>query len=218
MSKNSINNDADVKPWYKQIWPWFIISIPATSIVLGVNMFYLALTTNNSLVVDDYYKQGKAINSRIERDKNASRLGLSALVSSSDEGVLLQLEREPTVDSEVVDNQVVSNQVVNNQIVDSNAINWPDTLSLRWIHVTQAHKDGATFLQHLGQGRYLAPSVHLPDNGRWRIHVQPAESPQASIQKTQFVADWRLVSEQISLSVNPELAITSQKYPAKVSL
>lgn len=198
MTQYSTNNDHDVKPWYKQAWPWFIISIPATSIVLGVNMFYLAHTTNNSLVVDDYYKQGKAINQRIERDNNATRLGLSALISTSDEGVLLQLESKMAVDSRDID--------------------WPDALAMRWIHVTQAHKDGATSLQHLGQGRYLSPSVTLPDNGRWRIHVQPAESLQASNQDFPFVADWRLVSEQVSLMINPELTITSQKNTAKVSL
>lgn len=199
MAQNSIDTSRDNKPWYKQAWPWFIISIPATSVVLGLNLLYLASTTNNSLVVDDYYKQGKAINQRIERDHHANQLGLSAFINGSEEGILLQLEKD---------------------VVDAGSpFVWPDTLSMRWIHVTQAHRDGATLLQHIGQGRYLAQSVHLPVDGRWRVHVQPAvESQRVSSNEPSAGAYWRLVSEQISFMVNPEIEIKTKRNALKVAL
>lgn len=52
----------DIKPWYRYGWPWFLMSFPAMAVVLGFHLLYLAMNTNNSLVVDDYYKQGKGIN------------------------------------------------------------------------------------------------------------------------------------------------------------
>ncbi len=78
-------------PWYRYGWPWFLISIPMVSVCLGSVMLYLAFNANNSLVVDDYYKEGKAYNLRIERDRLASLLGLEAVITQSSEGVIMEL-------------------------------------------------------------------------------------------------------------------------------
>ena len=57
--------------------PWLLISLPASAVVAGFITLWLAATTNNSLVVDDYYKEGKAINLQLARDRVASQMGLS---------------------------------------------------------------------------------------------------------------------------------------------
>ncbi len=49
-------------PWYKQFWPWFLIAVPLITLVMGGVLLKLAISTEDSLVVDDYYKEGKAIN------------------------------------------------------------------------------------------------------------------------------------------------------------
>ena len=33
---------APVTPWYRQAWPWFLISLPATAVIAGSFTFYLA--------------------------------------------------------------------------------------------------------------------------------------------------------------------------------
>ena len=34
---------APVTPWYRQAWPWFLISLPATAVIAGSFTFYLAV-------------------------------------------------------------------------------------------------------------------------------------------------------------------------------
>ncbi len=78
-------------PWYKYKFVWMIIAIPAASVIAGINMIYLATTTDDGLVVDDYYKEGIAINQRLERDQHAAELGLSASLSIEQTGDLIRL-------------------------------------------------------------------------------------------------------------------------------
>ncbi|WP_174564729.1 FixH family protein, partial [Solemya elarraichensis gill symbiont] len=47
-----------VKPWYRQFWPWFIISIPAGTVVAAFITIYIAVDGADPLVTDDYYKEG----------------------------------------------------------------------------------------------------------------------------------------------------------------
>lgn len=75
----------DTKPWYKQFWPWFIIAIPGASVIMGISLVYVATQNKVSLVKDDYYKEGKAINQRIDKLVKARQLGLTATLSFSRE-------------------------------------------------------------------------------------------------------------------------------------
>jgi hypothetical protein len=70
----------DTLPWYRQFWPWFLIAVPAAAVVMGIVTITLAVRTADGLVVDDYYKQGLAINQTLERDERARTLGMAALV------------------------------------------------------------------------------------------------------------------------------------------
>lgn len=67
-------------PWYRQFWPWFIIALPLTAVIAGIATLIIAAQDPDGLVVDDYYKQGLAINETLERDRKAQALGLSGLV------------------------------------------------------------------------------------------------------------------------------------------
>ena len=49
-------------PWYRVPFVWLLISVPATSVVLGAIMITLAVLTDDGLVIDDYYQHGKHIN------------------------------------------------------------------------------------------------------------------------------------------------------------
>ncbi|MBU0501078.1 MAG: FixH family protein [Gammaproteobacteria bacterium] len=68
----------DLEPWYRQFWPWFIISIPAATVVAGLVTLKIAATNPDSLVVDNYYKEGLAINKNLSRERLAKTLGLAA--------------------------------------------------------------------------------------------------------------------------------------------
>jgi hypothetical protein len=64
-------------PWYTHRWPWFLMLGPATVLVGGSVATWLALDHPDAMVVDDYYKQGKAINQDLRRDRVASAMQLA---------------------------------------------------------------------------------------------------------------------------------------------
>lgn len=70
--------EKNLLPWYKQGWPWFLMALPATAIVAGVITLIIAINTWDGLVVDDYYKEGKAFVQTIERTEKARVMGLKA--------------------------------------------------------------------------------------------------------------------------------------------
>src|SRR4051794_21756102 len=65
------------KPWYAQLWPWLLMLGPLAVVVAGSYTAWLAFSRQDALVVGDYYKQGKAINQDLRRDRVAANLGLS---------------------------------------------------------------------------------------------------------------------------------------------
>lgn len=74
-------SEIESRPWYRQFWPWFLISLPLSAVVAGTATIIIANVTFDGLVVDDYYKQGKAINQEKGRDRMATHLGLSAVLN-----------------------------------------------------------------------------------------------------------------------------------------
>ena len=64
-----------------------LISIPFSAVLFGMVMIYTATLHPDDLVVDNYYKEGMAINQTIARDAEAARLQLTAsLRTNSSEG------------------------------------------------------------------------------------------------------------------------------------
>jgi hypothetical protein len=79
-------------PWYKQFWPWVLIGLPATVVVASFNLIYLAYHYSDDLVVDDYYKQGLAINQELTRQRAAEQLGLRAHLAAEGRRVVVTLD------------------------------------------------------------------------------------------------------------------------------
>lgn len=71
-------NVPDSKPWYRQFWPWLLISLPLTAVVAGFTTLFIAMDDPDGLVADDYYKAGLAINRTLERQNEARRSGIGA--------------------------------------------------------------------------------------------------------------------------------------------
>ncbi|MEA3410255.1 MAG: FixH family protein [Pseudomonadota bacterium] len=93
----------DTRPWYRQFWPWFLIAVPASAVVMGIVTAVLAVRSADGLVVDDYYKQGLAINRTLARDKKARALGMTAIVrfafDSSQIDIQLAQAGEPAMET-----------------------------------------------------------------------------------------------------------------------
>lgn len=68
----------DVLPWYRQIWPWLLISLPAATVIAAIATIVIAIESNDGLVADDYYKQGLAIHRNAAQTQAARTMGVIA--------------------------------------------------------------------------------------------------------------------------------------------
>ena len=84
----------NIPPWYKQFWPWFLIGILVFAVVIGMGLLWVSLLNPDSMVRDNYYKEGRAINMHMGRDQMARELDLSASFSIDEltGGMTLQLD------------------------------------------------------------------------------------------------------------------------------
>lgn len=132
-------------PWYRDYWPWFLISLPASAVVAGLITLWLAIQSDDGVVVDDYYKQGLAINRTLARDETAARLQLMADMRLADGNVTLTLSGQLT--------------------------SYPEQISLRIAHPTRAGMDQTALLSHISNGRYTG-RAQLPAAGRWALVLE----------------------------------------------
>ncbi|WP_020409777.1 FixH family protein [Hahella ganghwensis] len=84
-------------PWYKEKWVWLLIAIPGSSILFGIFMITMAVSGKDSLVRDDYYKDGLMINQELQRDQKAYDMGLTASLQISDQTISVTLSDPATV-------------------------------------------------------------------------------------------------------------------------
>jgi len=69
-----------VPPWYRLPYVWLVIAFPALSVAAGLTTLFIAVSTYDGLVVDDYYKRGMEINRELDRDRAAVERELGATV------------------------------------------------------------------------------------------------------------------------------------------
>ncbi|MEO5691746.1 MAG: FixH family protein [Usitatibacter sp.] len=67
-------------PWYREPWPWLLMSGPAIVVVAGIITTVLAVTSFDGMVADDYYKQGLDVNRVLAREARAKALGVTAVL------------------------------------------------------------------------------------------------------------------------------------------
>ncbi len=141
--------DSDlIPPWYKQFWPWFIISLPASAVIAGIITVFIAFDNADSLVVDDYYKSGLAINTQIKQQKQAATLGYAAVLRRMpDNRLFLKF-----------DNSSPQNQ----------------SLTLKWIHPVQSARDFTVQLNKQQDGSFQVRSGHALE-GRWYLRLSAGE-------------------------------------------
>jgi hypothetical protein len=129
------------------------MAAPAAAVLGGAITAYLAVTHDDPLVVDTYYKDGLAINRVLERDQAARQAGYQAQVLFSEDGsrVRVHLAGGGTL---------------------------PSSLRLQMVHPTRAELDRAvtlhamTSLPHPGQAGWYEGEVGLSAAPRWRLQLE----------------------------------------------
>jgi hypothetical protein len=135
-------------PWYREPWPWLLMLGPALVIVAGSYTLWLAVSTADGLVADDYYKQGLAINRRLARDEMAARLGLAAALHADGAAVTISLTSGA-----------------------GPGFMWPATLNLTLVHPTRAGLDQSIVLARGAGGDYEG-NFAAPAAGRWNVTIE----------------------------------------------
>jgi hypothetical protein len=133
-------------PWYRQFWPWFVISLPASAVIAGLTTVWIAVTHQQDLVQDSWYKDGVAINQHLDRQREARRLG-----------IVLTLQRPDTGGR------------IEGQLAGQLAT-LPPLLSLTLLHPTLPDRDVAITLALMPDGRYAATTGTLHE-GRYRAQL-----------------------------------------------
>lgn len=89
-------NDGSIAsaPWYRHPIVWMIVAIPGAAVLMGILMLTLAIRVPESVVRDDYYQAGRAINIDLRATHRAAELGVVArLLGSPEDGWLLEVQQ-----------------------------------------------------------------------------------------------------------------------------
>ena len=147
---------SQVKPWYKQFWPWFLIAIPSSSIIVAFFVVHFATNTTDSLVVDDYYKEGRTINNRLTKEKRAEQLRIASDLTVEDGSIALKFHSG----------------------IPQNG----NALQLRFFHVTLDQRDVTLLLTRDASGVYRA-FTEADLSGKWHVTLMPLDE-EWKIQRT----------------------------------
>jgi hypothetical protein len=131
-----------LKPWYREPWPWLLMSGPAAVVLAGSVTTWIAFATADGLVADDYYRRGLAINRVLAREETARRLGLSAEVRFEPRKLVVHLHGES-----------------------------PEALFANLAHATRAGHDMRLRLARTDSGAYEAALPPLPP-GHWHVVLE----------------------------------------------
>ncbi len=141
-----------VLPWYREPWPWLLMAGPVAVIVAGIATIWIAVVSSDGLVVDDYYKQGLAINQTLERSALAAARSYRAEAVLAGEGRSISL-----------------------RLISGAAAPLPETLQLRITHPTRAGRDGLVLLRQRSPGLYEG-GVPALTAGRWILILEDRQS------------------------------------------
>ncbi len=146
---NPTMNNGDGTPWYANRWPWFLMLGPFLVVVAGVFTAWLAVSRPDALVVDDYYKQGKAINQDLRRDRAAAGMGLAMKASYDPAAGKLTGH------------------------IDSPKRPVAGKITIRLVHSTLPEKDIVREAQPDSQGNFAIDLAFL-EQAHWQVHVEDA--------------------------------------------
>lgn len=136
------------EPWYRHRWPWLLMAGPVSVLIAGAITMWISFSGADALVVDDYYKQGKAINQDLRREREAAALGISLMLSFD----------------------AASGQL-HGQV---HGLTSRSVLRLSLIHPTMPEKDWQLSAMPDVQGQF-AVALPMMERARWQVQLEDAE-------------------------------------------
>jgi hypothetical protein len=146
-----MNEQHSEKSWFREPWPWFLMAGPAIVVVAGIYTAVLAVRTDDGLVVDDYYKQGLAINKTIHRSEAAKASNISASLTA--------IRGKNSVSFSM-------------RLIGSRQ--FPDVVIMSLVHPTRAGFDQQVILRRSSDGVYSGDATGL-DDIQWNVTIEQAD-------------------------------------------
>jgi len=141
----------DGLPWYRHVWPWFIVLLLSVAVVGSIATVVVAFRGQDALVRDDWYSDGLAINRSLERIEEARTRDIRAELHLDPEqgrvAVTLQGEGTGTL----------------------------ERLRLVLSHATRAEHDETVDLAREASGRFVGALAPRPP-GRYYASLEPLPS------------------------------------------
>ncbi len=148
MNMNQNTTSQLATQWYRHPWPWILMSGPAAAVIAGFVTLYIAIVHVDPLLVDQYYKEGLAINRVLERDHEAARRNYRATIMLNQERTLVRVR--------------IAGEML------------PAELRLNFIHPTQAGLDRDFPARQIQPGLYQG-AVRLAPALRWNVELEDAD-------------------------------------------
>ncbi|MCY4362655.1 MAG: FixH family protein [Gammaproteobacteria bacterium] len=134
--------------WATEPYVWLILLFPLLAVIGGIVTTWLAVSSDDGLVVDDYYKRGLEINRTLERDRAAQGYDLKSIIHTTEDDRKLRI------------------------ILQGNRLfTPPEKITLQLLHPTRSGHDRKLLLEHSGSGAYhggLPPLI----KGNWHVLIE----------------------------------------------
>lgn len=143
---SAVETNTSASPWYKHPWVWFLISLKVAVITACFITGVIIYKNPTSMVVDDYYDEGRAINLRLDKVAYAIELNIAFKLQIQSEHLTLEYL--------------------------SGDNNNGTALLVNFYHATQSSEDFELRLTRAADGIYRAQLPKVLE-GHWRVDINP---------------------------------------------
>ena len=146
---------------------------PAVVVVAGIITLWLAISSEDGLVEDDYHRQELAINQTLARERAGAEMQIQAQISFSADNARIRLSLTGRSGAEL-----------------------PRMAQLRLMHPTRTGKDQVVLLHASAPGLYQG-RLSAPEAGRWLLRLSDAG------QTWRVSGEWRVPDEKMATLTAP---------------
>ena len=142
--------EREIKPWYREPWPWIIMGSIGTVVVGVFVTLGFAISSDDGLVAKDYYARGININKTLALEQRSEALGLGAVLTVlPDDAVQVVLQSKSRKTKFVP----------------------PPIVELHFMHPRFAEMDKEVTLTLEKDGTYSG-RVAMPTEGKWEVYLE----------------------------------------------
>jgi len=135
--------------WYKEPYVWMLIAFPLSSIIVCSILLTYSINTKDTLVRDNYYKDGMAMNQEFKWDNKARNMDIRVAFTVKD--------------------NIATLDILNSRL------DMPSTLLLKFSHPTLQGKDRDSLLQLKPGSKAYQGFIDSVQDGKYYIQVECLE-------------------------------------------